>query len=89
MGAQKNRLIETVLLSTHNICFGREIRKFIFNDMTGLIPCIEQVILYFSQFDVFTAASLYAIFSFGVIGVEEVFSVWCSTEIRYGQYILY
>ena len=21
-GAQKNRLIETVLLSTHNICFG-------------------------------------------------------------------
>ena len=22
MGAQKNRLIETVLLSTHNICFG-------------------------------------------------------------------
>ena len=27
LGAQKNRLIETVLLSTHNICFGREIRK--------------------------------------------------------------
>ena len=27
MGAQKNRLIETILLSTHNICFGREIRK--------------------------------------------------------------
>ena len=22
MGAQKNRLIETVVLSTHNICFG-------------------------------------------------------------------
>ena len=31
MGAQKNRLIETVLLSTHNICFGNEIRKIIFN----------------------------------------------------------
>ena len=30
MGAQKNRLIETVLLSTHNICFGREIRKLFF-----------------------------------------------------------
>ena len=29
MGAQMNRLIETVLLSTHNICFGWEIRKFI------------------------------------------------------------
>ena len=28
MGAQKNRLIETVLLSTHNICFGREIIFF-------------------------------------------------------------
>ena len=30
MGAQKNRLIETVLLSTHNICFGWEIRKLVF-----------------------------------------------------------
>ena len=30
LGAQKNRLIETVLLSTHNICFGWEIRTFIF-----------------------------------------------------------
>ena len=28
---QKNRLIETVLLSTYNTCFGYEIRKFIFN----------------------------------------------------------
>ena len=27
LGAQKNRLIEKVLLSTHNICFGWEIRK--------------------------------------------------------------
>ena len=31
VGDQKNRLIETVLLSTHNICFRREIRTFIFN----------------------------------------------------------
>ena len=30
LGAQKNGLIETVLLSTHNICFGRDIRKFNF-----------------------------------------------------------
>ena len=30
LGAQKKRLIETVLLSTHNICFGREIRKIDF-----------------------------------------------------------
>ena len=28
--AQKNRLIETILLSTHNICFGLEIRKLFF-----------------------------------------------------------
>ena len=30
MGAQENRLIEMVLLSTHNICFGWEIRKLNF-----------------------------------------------------------
>ena len=29
-GAQKNIIIEGVLLSTHNICFGREIRKLFF-----------------------------------------------------------
>ena len=31
LGAQKNRLIETVLLSTDNICFGRVITKINFN----------------------------------------------------------
>ena len=31
LGAQKNRLIKMVLLSTNNICFGREKRKLIFN----------------------------------------------------------
>ena len=31
LGAQKNRLIETVLLSTHNKCFAWEIWKIIFN----------------------------------------------------------
>ena len=36
MGNLKTRLIETVLLSTHNICFGREIRKIVFND--ALVP---------------------------------------------------
>ena len=30
LGAQKNHLIETLLLSIHNICFGREIRKLNF-----------------------------------------------------------
>ena len=36
LGAQKNRLIETVLLSTHNICFGLEIRKLIFGTHSKL-----------------------------------------------------
>ena len=31
LGGQKNRLIETVLLSTHNICFGWKIRKLFFS----------------------------------------------------------
>ena len=31
LGARKNRLIETVLLSTYNICFAREIRKLFFS----------------------------------------------------------
>ena len=30
LGDQKNRLIETVLLSAHNIFFGLEIRKLLF-----------------------------------------------------------
>ena len=30
LGAQKTRLTETVLLSTNNICFGREIKKIVF-----------------------------------------------------------
>ena len=34
LGAQKNRLIETVLLSTHNICFGRE-KKFSYTLLSG------------------------------------------------------
>ena len=31
MGTQMNRLVETVLLSTHNICFACEIRKLFFD----------------------------------------------------------
>ena len=31
-GAQKNRLNETVLLSTHNICFVWEISKLVLNN---------------------------------------------------------
>ena len=44
LGAQKNRLIETVLLSTHNICFGREIRKLNFRYalLTKVLHDIQQ-----------------------------------------------
>ena len=43
MGAQKNRLIETVLLSTHNICFGLEIKKIIFQytHLSGALQRVE------------------------------------------------
>ena len=34
--AQKNRLIETVLLSTHNTCFGCDIRKIFFLNLSSL-----------------------------------------------------
>ena len=37
-GAQKNHLIETVLFSTQNICFGWEIRK-LFSNSTLIIFC--------------------------------------------------
>ena len=32
LGAQKNHLIEMVLLSTYNICFNCEITKLVFNN---------------------------------------------------------
>ena len=40
MGAQKNRLIEAGLLSTHNICFGLEIRKY------SNTKCFRRIILF-------------------------------------------
>ena len=52
MGAQKNRLIETVLLSIHNICFGCEIRKLLFRYtlflIKGLIILCLAIVVYFS-----------------------------------------
>ena len=56
LGAQKNRLIESVLLSTHNICFGLEIRKLVFCDThitKSLTECslLLQVELFLVQVD--------------------------------------
>ncbi|XP_053375599.1 uncharacterized protein LOC123534983 isoform X2 [Mercenaria mercenaria] len=39
------------------------------------------VIRLMSQFDIFLAITLYSVFSFGIIGVEEIFTVWTSTDI--------
>ena len=38
LGAQKNRLIETVILSTHNICFASGTRKLILSTLCYLGP---------------------------------------------------
>ena len=40
-GAQQNRLKETVLLSTNNICFGKEIRQLLFNFALYLEVCFH------------------------------------------------
>ena len=44
LGAQKNRLIEMVLWSTHNLCFGWEPRKLIytFSILSGSMSLIKQ-----------------------------------------------
>ena len=42
--AQKNRLIETILLSTHNICFGWKIRKVFFFGYTLLTKGLTYVV---------------------------------------------
>ena len=41
---QKNRLIETVLLSTHGMCFGRENRKlnFWYTLLTQVLKHVEE-----------------------------------------------
>ena len=44
LGAQKNRLIETVLLSTHNIYFGLELRKLFLITHSYLQVCYVTVI---------------------------------------------
>ena len=51
MGAQKNRLMETVLLSTHNICFGWETTKpfFIY---TLLSTCTVVLFIYVSVHEI-------------------------------------
>ena len=56
LGAQKNRLIETVLLSTHNICFVWEIRKLNFR-YALLTKVLDHPIILQWYTDHFTAPS--------------------------------
>ena len=48
LGAQKNRLIETVLLSTNNICFVWEVRKINFR-FTLLPKVLKYTLFKYSQ----------------------------------------
>ena len=48
LGAQKNRLIETVLPSTHNMCFGWEIRKIVSITLIGRACTIHSTRYYIS-----------------------------------------
>ena len=53
LAAQKNHLIETVLLSTHNICFGREIGKLIFW-YVHLTKCLQYTCIFSNSFSLLT-----------------------------------
>jgi hypothetical protein len=44
--------------------------------------------LHFSQSDIRYAILLYTIFSFAVIGFEEIFTVWASTDPVLGLYLV-
>ena len=56
LGAQKNRLIETVLLSTHNLCFGLEIRKF--NFCYALLTKVLSILLFFLELNIANGSDL-------------------------------
>ena len=64
MGAQNNRLIVTILLSTRMICFGREIRKLLFCYTlltSGLLmekECFCCLLLTFFQIDSYKKKSI-------------------------------
>ena len=51
MGTQKNCLIEMVLLSTHNICFGGEIKKLIFSNALLFGDFVTLVLTIFISID--------------------------------------
>ena len=48
LGTQKNRLIEMLLLSSHNICFGGEVRKSIL-DYALLSEGLTSVFSYYDK----------------------------------------
>ena len=82
LGTQKNCLIETVLLSTHIICFASEIRKnsfqiFKFSYLEACSPIWRPDVLYFLQLSLYSTGYLYA-------GVQYHHECWCG--ISYGKH---
>ena len=92
-GAQKNRLSEVVLLSTHNICFGWEIRKIMFRYTPvsgglakGLMAIIQQylnksVLISFSLLcNIWTKMYKYNVNSFGKLFTKRFLSFLFSRQ---------
>ena len=82
MGAQKSPLNETVLLSTHNICFGWEIRKFIFYTLlTNRGPKLHKFDLIYrnnmcvsSNFEALSFSNIYILI---VVALDETITSNC------------
>ena len=72
-GAQKNRLIETrqFFFSTHNMCFGLEIRKifFIYALLSGGLFIMIYFFLYFQRFSSFKCLCSHVLLQTGLL--------WC------------
>ena len=90
-GAQKNRLNEMVLWSTHNLGFGREIRKLIFNYTLYLeacnINCDENNNLQdYNQFLMLSQLTLVTLW-LSFIGLDQIHThyfnsnlIWCTVS---------
>ena len=79
LGAQKNSLIETVLLSTHNICFVWEIRKLNFRYalLTKVLGKKELVaLLLLSSLSLVTAVVLWLFLTVPRVGLQCVIVVF-------------
>ena len=78
LGAQKNRLIEMVLLSTQNICFGREIKKMFICEVWELVLITHEVreirdhLLHHERYHTFQKFNLKKIIKLWIISYPSV-----------------